>query len=139
MIKEITRYYSDIDFGHQFYTKEEAEEFEKTYKPFYELNDEVELCLNEVRKIPYPKHYPEPEKLAKTYFDKAKELLDKWLDNEYHAKIVGTSTFERLRSIEYNKDDISYVTNLFEGFEGNEKWSIISNLFDSIYWIKIGY
>ncbi len=136
MIKEVTKYYSDIDTDYLFSTAEEAEEFEKTYKPFYVLNDEVELCLDNIIGKPYPKHYPEPEELAKNIFDNAKELLDKWLDNEYNARIVGISTLERLRNIEYNKDDISYVSNLFEG---TERWSIISKLFDNIYCIKMRY
>lgn len=135
MIKEIKKYYSDIDFGHQFYTKEDAEDFEKTYKPFYELCDETDIKWDSMRV--HPEVYESSaDYMAKEYFDKAKELLDKWLDNEYNARIVGVSTLERLRSIEYNKDDISYVSNLFEG---TERWSIISNLFDNIYCIRMKY
>lgn len=126
MIKEVTKYYSDIDTDYYFSTAEQAENFERTYKPFYDLNDEVELCIDSIVGKPYPKHYPEPKELAKTYFDKAKVLLD-----EYFAD---KNPIKRLKNIEYNKEDIGFVVNIFQDKEYD---SIISVLFDNIYWIMI--
>lgn len=69
MIKEIKKYYSDIDSSFEFYEMGNAEKFERTYKPFYELNDEAEAMYDDGDPM------LNPYEVGKELFDKAKVLL----------------------------------------------------------------
>lgn len=136
MIKEVKKYYSDIDSSFEFYEMGNAEKFERTYKPFYELNDEAEAMYDRIRIDGDP--MLNPYEVGKELFDKAKVLLVEYVKTEMQSehKYISENDAEELCGIEYNKKDLHYVTCTFSGDDDYE-WKIISYVFDIIYWFLV--
>ena len=134
MIVEIKKYYSDVDAYFQFYTREDAEKFERTYKPFYDLNSEAEDMYDRIRVD--GDSMLNPQEIGKELFDRAKALLVEYVDNEVKSgkSWIVEGVAEELRTIEFNKKDLYYMTSTFSGDEDYEaEWKIIGYLFDMIY------
>ena len=134
MIVEIKKYYSDVDAYFQFYTREDAEKFESTYKPFYDLNSEAEDMYDRIRVD--GDSMLNPQEIGKELFDRAKALLVEYVDNDVKSSNswIVEGVAEELRAIEFNKKDLYYMTSTFSGDEDYEaEWKIIGYLFDMIY------
>ena len=134
MIVEIKKYYSDVDAYFQFYTREDAEKFERTYKPFYDLNSEAEDMYDRIRVD--GDSMLNPQEIGKELFDRAKALLVEYVDNDVKSgkSWIVEGVAEELRAIEFNKKDLYYMTSTFSGDEDYEpEWKIIGYLFDMIY------
>lgn len=134
MIEEIKKYYSDVDASFQFYTREDAEKFESTYKPFYDLNSEAEDMYDRIRVD--GDSMLNPQEIGKELFDRAKALLVEYVDNDVKSgkSWIVEGVAEELRAIEFNKKDLYYMTSTFSGDEDYEaEWKIIGYLFDMIY------
>lgn len=134
MIEEIKKYYSDVDAYFQFYTREDAEKFERTYKPFYDLNSEAEDMYDRIRVD--GDSMLNPQEIGKELFDRAKALLVEYVDNDVKSSNswIVEGVAEELRAIEFNKKDLYYVICTFSSDENYEtEWKIIGYLFDMIY------
>lgn len=132
MIVEIKKYYSDIDSLFEFYSREKAEKFERTYKPFYELNDEAEAMYDRIRVE--GDTTINPLEVGKELFDRAKALLDEYVKNDRQGDkpILSEMTARNLINIGYTKEGLSYVSRILYD-DDEDEWIIIGYLFDMIY------
>lgn len=132
MIKKIKKYYSDIDSSFEFYSRENAEKFEITYKPFYELNDEAEAMYDRI-KVDRDKRL-NPQEVGKELFERAKTLLVEYVSNDQKSdkSILTEMEARNLINIGYTKEGLSYVSRTLY-VDDEDEWRIIGYLFDMIY------
>ena len=126
MIEEIKKYRTDIDRSYTFGTKEDAEKFEATFKPFYDLNREAEeervRCGDDRMKK------------AQDLFDRAKPLLAAYVNEN---RMFDDNTKKELCGIAFCRTDIARVIGIF--FHEDAKDCIMGRLFDTIFAIIVGW
>lgn len=127
MIEEIKKYRTDIDRSYTFGTKEEAEKFEATFKPFYNL---LKIARQE---YDYIYTYSEDSsidnvKIARDLFNKALPLL-----TEYVAKVEPDyCTPEDVECHgKFCPDNVMWLSNAFANFCFDD--GVIGELFNEIY------
>ena len=133
MIKEVVRYYTDIDCAYTFDKREDAEKFERTFKPFYDLNEEAEQVYDNVV-ANRDKTDCGRMKLAEELFNKAMPLLVAYVKE---SGMFRDKTEKELCSLTFCKRDVGRVVDIF--FHEDLEDCIIGQLFDTIYTIVIGW
>lgn len=133
MIKEVIKYYTDIDCAYTFDKREDAEKFEKTFKPFYDLNEEAEQVYDNVV-ANRDKTDCGRMKLAEELFNKAKPLLIAYVKE---SGMFRDKTEKELCNLTFCKRDVGRVVDIF--FHDDLEDCIIGQLFDTIYTIVIGW
>lgn len=126
MIREVIKYYTDIDCAYTFDKREDAEKFERTFKPFYDLNEEAEdervRCGDDRMKK------------AQDLFDRAKPLLAAYVNEN---RMFDDNIKKELCNIAFCRTDIVRVIGIF--FHEDAKDCIIGRLFDTIFAIIVGW
>lgn len=133
MIKEVVRYYTDIDCAYTFDKREDAEKFERTFKPFYDLNEEAEQVYDNVV-ANRDKTDCGRMKLAEELFNKAMPLLVAYVKE---SGMFRDKTEKELCNLTFCKRDVGRVVDIF--FHDDLEDCIIGQLFDTIYTIVIGW
>lgn len=133
MIKEVIKYYTDIDCAYTFDKREDAEKFERTFKPFYDLNEEAEQVYDNVV-ANRDKTDCGRMKLAEELFNKAMPLLVAYVKE---SGMFRDKTEKELCNLTFCKRDVGRVVDIF--FHEDLEDCIIGQLFDTIYTIVIGW
>lgn len=133
MIKEVTKYYTDIDCAYTFDKREDAEKFERTFKPFYDLNEEAEQVYDNVVANRDNADFNRM-KLAEELFNKAMPLLIAYVKEN---RMFDDNTKKELCNLMFCKMDVGRVVDIF--FHEDLEDCIIGKLFDTIYMILFNW